>query len=91
VVLVLSLYVIPLALKFDTPIGLSANMEIAPGNLLIILVNETKILLLKEPNNDLSAYFLFPLNLTSSVLFFLGVGDVVCMPSTSFKVSKVKN
>ena len=52
-------------------------MEMAPGNLLIILVSETKILLLKEPNNDLSAYFLFPLNLTSSVLFFLGVGDVV--------------
>jgi hypothetical protein len=68
-------------------IGLLASTNIAAGNVLIIFVNETNILLFKEPNNDLFPLFLDVLNLTLSVL--LGV-DCVATTSSSFKSSNVK-
>ena len=39
-------------------IGPSTSTLNPPGNFLIILVTETKILFLNEPNKDLSAFFL---------------------------------
>ena len=50
------------------PIGVSATIDIAPGNFLIIRVIETKILSFKEPNIDLSAFLLL---LLKRIVLFL--------------------